>query len=318
MKKILFTGGAGFIGSHIVEKYIELNHEVIIVDNFSSGKMSNLNNVVNSPLCHIENCDITNVEELEKVFIKYQPTVINHHAAQKSVSYSVENPIYNAMINEIGLLNLITLGVKYKIDKFIYVSSGGALSKEILNDEKSCENDIPQLKSPYAITKYCGEHYLRNYSELYGFSWIGLRYANAYGPRQIADGECGVIPIFLNNLFAQKESILFTYEDMPRGCTRDYIYINDIVDFNVLALNTDKGLNDVYNIGSGIELPILDIYDELIKVFETNIPIRIAGPRLGDIKRSVLDTAKAQRIFGWKPTFTLSTGLNDLKKNYNK
>lgn len=312
MEVILVTGGAGFIGSHVVERYLSLGHKVVVVDNLSSGKMENLKAVQNSKLFSFIKCDITKKNQLEKVFKKFRPTIINHHAAQKSVPYSVENPVYNAVVNEVGLLNLIMLAGDYKIKRFIYVSSGGALAKDVLENEKSCENDLVQLESPYSITKYCGEQYLKVYSKIYGFEWIGLRYANVYGPRQIPDGECGVIPIFIRNILANKKSMLFAYDDMPKGCIRDYINVKDVCDFNQIALQTTTGLNDVYNIGSGEGISTLDVYEELEKGFNTNIGIDIKGPRLGDLKRSVLDVTKANQVFGWSPKVALKNGIQEL------
>lgn len=255
--------------------------------------------------------DIRNLSDLEKIFQRHNPQIINHHAAQKSVPNSVGNPFYDVSININGLLNLITMTSKYDVETFVYVSSGGALSKLIEGNDKSSEDDMPQLMSPYAINKFAGEKYLKIYSELYNFKYTILRYANVYGPRQIADGECGVIPIYIDNILHRKESILMTYEDMPRGCTRDYVYISDIVEANLLAMT--KPINDVVNIGSGKEEHILDIYNMIKKVFEADCGIRQAGPRQGDIRRSVLNVDKAKKLLGWEPKVDLVTGLTLIK-----
>lgn len=310
---ILVTGGAGFIGSHICERYVKEGHKVIIVDNLSSGKYQNIENLLNEDDVFFYSIDIVDKNALEEIFKKHHPSVINHHAAQKSVPYSVENPIYDLEINLIGLLNLITLSEHYSIRNFIYVSSGGALSKEISGNDKSEETDTPQLISPYAITKFAGEHYIKLYSKLYNFNFTILRYANVYGPRQIADGECGVIPIFVDNILAEKDSTLMTYPDMPKGCTRDYVYISDIVEANVLCLA--KKVNDVINIGSSNEEKILDIYYTIREVFNSNSSIHIQGPRLGDIKRSVLSNTKAKKLIGWAPQVSLKEGIETLR-NY--
>lgn len=310
---VLLTGGAGFIASHIAEQYAEKDYDVVIIDNLSSGKLSNLKKIINKDNVYFQQVDIRNFDEMKKVFEKYKPDIINHHAAQKSVPDSIINPLYDLDINLKGLINLIELAKKFKVKNFISVSSGGALSKEIVDDEKSNETDIPQLKSPYAITKFAGENYLKLYSELYDFSYTILRYANVYGPRQIADGECGVVPIFINNILANKESILMTYDDMPRGCTRDYVYVKDIVKANMLV--TENKINGVLNIASGIEIGMLDIYEEIIKVFNSNLPIIKKGPRAGDIKRSVLDNSKAKNLLNWSPKVTLHNGLVLLKES---
>lgn len=310
MMTIMVTGGAGFIGSHIVEEYLKRGYKVVVVDDLSSGKIENLRNVMDDKNFYFYNLNIQDKEALEKIFIEHKPNVINHHAAQKSIPHSIEDPISDIQTNGVGLLNLIMLTKKYPIKNFIYISSGGALSKEIIEDEKSKEIDWPQQKSPYAITKFSGENYIKIYSSLFGYQYTILRYANIYGPRQIADGECGVIPIFVNNIMENKKSILMTYDDMPNGCTRDYVYIDDIVDINMRV--TEKSINDVINIGSGEEIAILDIYKMVEKVFGSNIGINIIGPREGDIKRSVLDYTYAESKTGWRPKVKLDEGLQKL------
>ncbi|KPV57605.1 UDP-glucose 4-epimerase [Paenibacillus sp. A3] len=310
-KTVLVTGGAGFIGSHICEMYLKEGYETICIDNLVSGKRENISILEENSHFTFYKVDIRNYDELEEIFKKHQPKIINHHAAQKSVAYSVENPIYDLENNLFGLVNLLNLVKKYPIKNFIYVSSGGALSKEILGNEKSTEIDTPQLVSPYAITKFAGEKYLSIYSKEYNFNYTVLRYANVFGPRQIPDGECGVIPIFINNVLDDKGSILMTYPDMPRGCTRDYVYISDVVEANKLC--TEKPVNTVINIGSGIEFEILGIYEDILEVFSKDLPIKITGPRSGDVKRSVLDCTLAKEKLGWEPQYTLKEGLKKLQ-----
>lgn len=311
MITVMVTGGAGFIGSHLVEAYLKRGYKVVVVDDLSSGRIDNLRNIMDDENFHFYNLNIQDKEALEKVFIEHKPNIVNHHAAQKSIPHSVDDPIFDLKTNGIGLLNLIMLTKKYPIQNFIYVSSGGALSKEIIGDEKSREIDLPQQKSPYAITKFSGENYIKIYSSLFGYQYTILRYANIYGPRQIADGECGVIPIFVNNVMENKKSILMTYDDMPNGCTRDYVYIDDIIDINMRV--SEKSINDVINIGSGEEIAILDIYKMIEKVFVSNIGIDIKGPREGDVKRSVLDNTYAVSKTGWKPKVKLEEGLQKLR-----
>lgn len=315
MKKVLLTGGLGFIGSHIAEKYSELGYTIIIVDNLSSGKIDNIKKIKNNKNVIFVEVDIRNKEDLKEVFEEYRPDIINHHAAQKSVPKSVENPVLDNDINIIGLLNLIELAKEYSIENFIFASSGGALSKLIVGDEKSKESDMPQLFSPYAITKFASESYLKLYAGLYGFKYTILRYANAFGPRQIADGECGVVPIFVNNVVADNKSILMTYDDMPRGCTRDYVYVEDIVEANILA--TNSSINDLVNIGSGLEVTMLDIYEMINEIYNKNLPIDIIGPREGDIKRSVLDISKAYEKLNWTPKVSLREGLEKIYEYNN-
>ncbi len=312
MKKVLITGGAGFIGSHVAEGYSKKGYEVIIVDNLSSGSIDNISNIIHNENVYFYNVDIRDYEKLEEVFQKHTPNIINHHAAQKSVPYSVINPNYDISINIIGFMNLIKLAKNYQVSHFITVSSGGALSKLIIGNERSKESDFPQLESPYAINKFSSEQYLKLYAQEFGFDYSILRYANVYGPRQIPDGECGVIPIFLENIINASESVLMTYNDMPRGCTRDYVFVYDVVEANMLV--TENPINDVVNIGSGKEIAILDIYEEIENVFNKKIPISIAEHRPGDIKRSVLDCEKAKSILKWECKTSLKDGLMVLKE----
>ena len=153
---------------------------------------------------------------------------------------------------------------------------------------------------------------MANYQEKYGYEYTILRYANVYGPRQIPDGECGVIPIFVNNVRADRPSVLFTYPDMPRGCSRDYVHVDDVVRANVMA--QEKPANEPVNIGSGEEIYILDIYEKICDVFESDAPIAIEGPREGDIRRSVLAADRARTLWGWRPQVTWQEGLQSLQK----
>lgn len=312
-KRVLVTGGAGFIGSHICEMYVEEGYDVLCVDNLSSGKLENLTSLSGHPRFQFIQEDICHLEGLMHVFETFRPHVINHHAAQKSVVTSLEEPRNDLDINLNGLLCLLECVQKYPIQSFVYVSSGGALSKVILGDEKSTESDSPQLISPYAITKYAGEKYLEIYAKEYDFDYTVLRYANIYGPRQIPDGECGVVPIFVNNIVTNQTSVLMTYPDMPRGCTRDYVFVGDVVEANRLA--TEKAPNMVVNIGTGEEISILDIYQSILKIFNKEVPIRIEGPRAGDVKRSVLSSKRAQEALGWNARTNLEEGLLVLKKS---
>lgn len=310
-KTVLVTGGAGFIGSHVVEGYLKKGYEVVIADNLVSGSMKNIRHLLDQPKVFFYQTDIKSREGLEKIFERHKPAVINHHAAQKSVPASVEKPVYDLETNLLGLLNLIEMTRTHKIENFIYISSGGALSKEITGDEISVEDDYPQLSSPYAVTKFAGENYIKIYSKIYGFGYTVLRYGNVFGPRQIADGECGVIPIFVNNILANRPSVLMTYDDMPRGCSRDYIFVSDVADVNVLV--SEKARNDTFNISSGREEYILDIYDQIADIFGSDQKITVQGPRPGDVKRSVLNISKARKELNWEPKVTLKEGIRILR-----
>lgn len=309
---ILLTGGAGFIGSHIAKAYLSLGFKVIIIDDLSSGQKKNIEHIIDDNNLYFYKIDINNKNALKCIFKEHKPQIINHHAAQKSVPFSVENPLNDLQTNLNGLLTLLEVVKEYPIEHFIYISSGGALSKEIIGEEKSLESDMPSQESPYAINKYTGEKYIELYSKLLDYKYTILRYSNVYVPRQIADGECGVIPIFVNNILNNRESVLMTYDDMPNGCTRDYVYIDDVVNANVLALS--HRINDVVNISSGKEESILSIYNTICDVFNKQVPINIKGPRLGDVKRSVLSNEKAKALLLWEYKVDLCEGLHKLKR----
>ncbi|WP_239257196.1 SDR family NAD(P)-dependent oxidoreductase [Listeria ilorinensis] len=312
-KKVIVTGGAGFIGSHVCDMYVAEGYDVLCVDNLSSGKLENIEQLRMKENFQFVHADITDNERMMRLFARFKPDMVNHHAAQKSVAASLEDPDHDLNINGKGLLVLLKCIQKHPIDNFIYVSSGGALSKEISGTEKSKEEDRPQLISPYAITKYAGEKYLAVYSKLFDFDYTVLRYANVFGPRQIPDGECGVIPIFVSNVLAGKVSTLMTYPEMPRGCTRDYVYVSDVAEANRLA--SFHPANTVINIGSGKEVAILDIYEAILEAFGKEIAINVSGPRVGDVKRSVLLSERAKEVWEWTPKISLKEGLGRLAAN---
>jgi UDP-glucose 4-epimerase len=308
--KILITGGAGFIGSHVADKYIEAGHDVVIVDNLSSGKEENIN-----PLAKFYKADIKDKEVLESIFDSERPDIVNNHAAQKSVPYSVENPIQDAEINIIGLLNVLEACRKYEVKKFIFISSGGSLYGDTENIPTKEDNPVDMI-SPYAVAKLAGEKYLNFYNRVHGLKYTVLRYSNVYGPRQIADGECGVLPIFMDNIIDGKDSVLFTYSDMPKGVTRDYVYVKDVAEANLLSI--EGGDDKVFNIGSCKEIHIAELFDEIQKVTGTNLKLIKDKERPGDVRRSLLDCAYVKDVLGWEAGTSLEEGIKETylwKKN---
>lgn len=308
--KILLTGGAGFVGSNTADLYIKYGHKVVIVDNLSTGKLENIN-----PKAKFYLGDIRDKYFLKKVFELEKPEIINHMAAQKSVPKSVEDPFIDAQINILGLINLLELSQEYKIKKFIFVSTGGAIygDTDIIPTPETVE---PNLQSPYAISKYTSEVYIKYFAETYGFKYTILRPSNIYGPRQVPEGECGVIPIFLNNILRNKPSELFAYKDMPKGTTRDYIYIEDFAKACLLAI--DKGDNFILNIGTGKETYTEDVYKLLLKITKKKLPLIRKPERKGDVRRSALDWSLAKKVLGWKPTVDLEKGLKMTYEYYVK
>ncbi|EPZ43060.1 NAD-dependent epimerase/dehydratase family protein [Alicyclobacillus acidoterrestris] len=298
--KILVTGGAGFIGSHVVNAYIEAGHEVVVIDNLSSGSKDRIHPKAKFYFMDIRSASLPQVFTLEK------PDVVNHHAAQKSVPKSVEDPRLDADYNVTGLLNLLECCRHHDVKKFIFISSGGALAGDapMIPTDESVN---PVMISPYAIHKYVGEKYLHFYRVTYNLRYTVLRYANVYGPNQIADGECGVIPIFMNNILADQPSTLFAYADEPRGTTRDYVYVKDVAEANVLALTAAD--DEILNIGSGDGIHTADVYHLIARIAGSNAPLHRAPERVGDVRRSVLDCTRAKQVLGWQPRTSLETGI---------
>jgi len=302
--KILVTGGAGFIGSHVVDGYIKAGHDVVVVDNLFTGKRENIN-----PEAKFYEIDIRS-KGLEKIFEREKPLIVNHHAAQISVPVSVENPIFDAEVNIFGLINILQACVKYGVKKIIFASSGGAIYGEA-QEYPTSEKYPPLPLSPYAITKLTSEYYLEFYRHQYGLNYTILRYANIYGPRQIPKGEAGVVAIFIENLLSGRPSVIYHFPDEPDGMARDYCYVEDVVKANILVLK--NGSNEIFNIGSGKPTRTRELYKRLYDLVNNSNPsLRTpvpAPPRPGDIKRSCLNIDKAKRMLGWTPDVSLEEGL---------
>jgi len=271
--KILVTGGAGFIGSNVVDGYIEKGHTVVVVDNLFTGKRENLN-----PRATFYEVDIR-APEIRKIIERERPEIINHHAAQISVPASVEDPFFDADVNVKGLINLLEASRKNGIQKFIFISSGGAIYG-LADEYPTTENYPPRPLSPYAITKLASEYYLSYYQHQWGLNYTILRYANIYGPRQIPHGEAGVVAIFMSRLMNNKPCTLYRFLDEPSGMIRDYCFVGDVVKANLLAL--DQGENHTFNIGTGEEtntLDLLQIIFEEVKKLKTDLDEKLREPK---------------------------------------
>jgi len=297
--KILLTGGAGFIGSHVADKFLELEHDVIIVDNLSSGKQENINKKAK-----FYKADILDLKNLEEIFKKEKPDIINHHAAQASVSFSVKNPQFDARTNILGTLNLLELARKYNVKKFIYINSGGAGYGEPVRVPIGENHQIAPL-SHYGISKHTIEHYLFLYYKLCNLAYTSLRYANVYGPRQDPLGEAGVIAIFINKLISKEKPTIFG----DGSQVRDYIYVKDVVNANILALES-KTNNNSFNVGTGISTSTREVFDKLNKLTGAGLSPVYEKERPGDLKASVLDSSKLQKI-GWRISYSLDKGLKE-------
>jgi UDP-glucose 4-epimerase len=308
--KILLTGGAGFIGSHVADAYIKAGHKVVILDNLSTGKRENINSDAKFYLC-----DVRQKELMEKVFKKEKFDLVNHHAAQMSVPYSVIAPQEDASINVLGFLNILELSVKYKIKKVIFISSGGAIYGEA-SEYPTPETYPPVPLSPYAITKFVSEQYLYYYHKQFRLDYTVLRYANVYGPRQIPHGEAGVISIFMTRLIAGQRCTIFAYQDEPEGMKRDYVFVEDVKEANIIALK--KGSLAAFNIGTGTPTSTRKLYDIVFSELKDKVKIspKLKSPlndkeRPGDIRRSCLNVAKAKKILSWKAKYDIKKGINN-------
>lgn len=311
--KILVTGGAGFIGSNVVDGYVNAGHEVLVADNLSSGRRSNLN-----PGAKFHQLDIRE-QGIVELIKKERPDIMNHHAAQISVPASVSNPILDAGINIMGLLNLLESAVKYKVKKVIFISSGGAIYGEA-SEYPTSENYIPRPLSPYAVAKYTSEHYLAYYNHQYGLDYTTLRYANVYGPRQIPNGEAGVVAIFMDNLIKRKRSTLYRFNDNTEGMIRDYCYVGDVVKANLAAL--EKGSRDFFNIGTSRATRTANLFRIIFETFKEIKPdilqemgiLLMQEARAGDLSKSCLVVEKACRLLGWVPEISLEEGIRKTLK----
>jgi UDP-glucose 4-epimerase len=295
--KILITGGAGFIGSNVADRYISLGHQVVIVDNLVTGRLEN----IPSQATFIE-MDISDAK-IANVFANEKPDIVNHHAAQMDVRKSVSDPIYDANVNVIGCLNLLQNCVEHRVKKFIFASTGGAIYGE--QDYFPADEKHPlRPLSPYGITKLTTEKYLYFYHQTYQLNYTVLRYANVYGPRQNPHGEAGVVAIFSEKILADQQPII----NGDGSQTRDYVFVGDVVQANDLVLGS--GNQRIYNIGTGIETNVNELFQYIVKESGKSIPQKHAPAKPGEQMRSVLDFSFIKAELGWTPSVKLEDGIN--------
>lgn len=293
---ILITGGAGFIGSSICDEYIKAGHKIFVLDNLSNGNEKYLSSEVT-----FINKDIYK-DDLEFIFSENKIDVVNHHAAQIDLRYSIKNPLYDARINIEGSLKLLDLSIKYKVKKFIFASSGGSIYGEQDEFPATEEHRIAPI-SPYGITKSTIENYIKFYNKFFGLNYVILRYSNAYGERQGSRGEAGVISIFCKNLLSGKSPCVF-----GDGLnTRDFVYVKDIVKANLLAL--DYPDNDIFNISSCKETTVKSLATLIQSYLGSSTKIEFGSEIEGEQKRSILSNSKAQKLLGWEPLYKFEDGL---------
>jgi len=297
MAKILVTGGAGFIGSHVVDLFLDRGFEVIILDDLSTGRASNIN-----PNAKFYQMDIRD-PGIRKVFELERPDYISHHAAQMDVRRSVAQPLFDAEVNILGSINLIECAKEFNVKHFVYISSGGAAYGEperLPCDETHPVNPICQ----YGASKHTVEHYLFMYHANYGMDYTVLRYPNVFGPRQDPNGEAGVVAIFTGKMLAS-EPVTINGDGEQ---TRDFVYVGDCAYANYLAVTVPHQAG-IYNIGWGRPTSINEIFTTLAKV--TAYPHQVSyGPaKVGETRHIYLDATKAGSDLGWSPTLSLEEGL---------
>ncbi len=294
--KILVTGGAGFIGSHVVDAYVAAGHEVVIVDDLSTGKRENLN-----PKARFAELDILDPRTAELIRAE-RPDVVNHHAAQMDVRRSVADPVFDARVNILGTIGLLDAARQAGVRKFLFVSSGGAAYGE--QEEFPAPEAHPTWPvSPYGVSKRSGELYCHFFLAEYGLPYVAFRYANVYGPRQDPHGEAGVVAIFSGRML-RGEPVTVNGDGKQ---TRDYVFVGDVARMSLLALEHDA--TGPVNIGTGVETDVNVLAAKILAAAGSNSPVHHGPAKSGEQRRSVIDPRRAAAVFGWRPEVSLEEGL---------
>ncbi len=300
--RVLITGGAGFIGSHIAEALLREGLEVAVLDNLSTGKRENV-----PPGVPFYQVDLRDGEGVERVFREFRPTHVSHQAAQASVKVSVEDPLLDFAMNLVGGMNLLEACRRHGVEKLVFASTGGAIYGEVPEGEAAKETWPPRPKSPYAASKAAFEGYLSAYGQNYGLKWVSLRYGNVYGPRQDPHGEAGVVAIFAERVLKGEPVTLYARRTPgDEGCVRDYVYVGDVAEAHTLALLSLEG---VYNVGTGEGHTTLEVLKAVAEAALKTPEVRHAPPRPGDLERSVLSPLKLM-AHGWRPRVGFREGIH--------
>ena len=294
--KVLVTGGAGFIGSHVAESLLAAGHEVAVVDDLSRGRREN------APGGAVfYEADVRS--RCGEVFDEFEPEAVCHQAAQVDVRRSVAEPVLDLEINAGGTVRLLENCVRYGVGRFVLASTGGAIYGDLR--EFPASEDHPEYPiSPYGVSKLAAERYLHFFETQYGLPYVALRYANVYGPRQDPHGEAGVVAIFAGRLAAGETCTINGNGEQ----TRDYVYAGDVARANALALG-DGVPSGAYNIGTGIETSVNELYETMAELSGRDLPARHGPAKPGEQPRSAVDPAKAERVLGWRPDVGLREGL---------
>jgi UDP-glucose 4-epimerase len=296
--KILVTGGAGFIGSHVVDAYVAAGHEVAVLDNLTTGREDNVN-----PAAHLHRVDVRDLGQVRSAIASFRPEVVNHHAAQSEVPKSVADPGYDAHVNVVGGLNVLKACTDNSVRKVIFSSTGGALYGE--PDIVPAGEDHPvRPVSPYGTSKFAFEQYLGTFDRTFGLRYTTLRYANIYGPRQDFFAEEGrVVAIFASRMIEGKPVTV----DGDGNQSRDMLHVGDVATANLAAL--ERGDGGTYHISSGVPVTINDLFRKLALLTEYKHEPKFGPPRKGDVYRIALDNTRAAEELGWVPRIQLEEGL---------
>jgi UDP-glucose 4-epimerase len=290
--RVVVTGGAGFIGSHVVDALLARGDEVHVLDNLANGRRENLDDAAT-----FHEADIRS--DSGRVFDEVQPEACFHLAAQADVRVSVERPDYDAEVNVLGTIRVLEAATRHGA-KVVFSSTGGAIYGEV--GSPAGEDHPRRPLAPYGASKLAGEEYLQTYNRLNNSGHVVLRYGNVYGPRQDPHGEAGVVAIFMNRLRDGQPPRIFG----DGRQTRDYVYVTDVARATLAALDADDG---VYNVGTGSETSVVELLDAIQKVTGTDVEAELADARPGELQRSVLDIRRAEQELGWRPEYDLAGGL---------
>ena len=292
--RAIVTGGAGFIGSHVARALLDVGADVDVVDNLASGKRENLPDGA-----RLHERDIR--EPLDDLFADLRPEVCLHLAAQIDVRVSVARPEFDADVNVVGTIRVLEAARHHGMH-VVFASTGGAIYGDC--ERPAREDDARRPIAPYGTSKLAAEEYVSTYNRLYGTRHVSLRYGNVYGPRQDPHGEAGVVAIFFNALSEERAPKIFGDGTQ----TRDYVYVDDVARATVAALERDGG---VYNVGTGIETSVIELFERCRRVAGVDVQPEYAPPRMGELQRSVLDPALAEKELGWRPAQGLESGLRE-------
>lgn len=302
---VLVTGGAGFIGSHLTDRLLDLGHRVVVVDDLSTGHLANLEDARqrHGDGLVIETVDICTTD-FEDVVRRHRPEVVLHLAAQMSVAISVEDPVADAITNVAGTVSVLEACRRHAVRKVVFTSSGGAIYGEAAEHELPLPETYPGPGlSPYGAAKRCGEEYLASFANLYGLAWTAIAPANVYGPRQDPAGEGGVVAIFTQRMLDGQPCVI----NGDGGHTRDFIYVADVVDALVRAM--DKGDGERFNAGTGRSTSVTELFEVLAEATGSTAPAEHGPARLGDVRHNAISPRKAGEQLGWSPRTSLEDGI---------